>query len=373
MAKNYWLEILFVVLIIVIFSIYLTFGTWNYNLRLFPAPKMAATREVLYGKPPITEIAEQHCDKCSFPSFRNTTELPAGTNILVTKMRGRLGNQMYILASTYALAKDNSMTPMVLNYNDLMTCFPELNIAKSPRNNPEKKWPVLNDGGKGRTYKKELHDMFGNNTSIFLMGFLQSWRYFHHRESELRCQFIFNKAIQKNVDIFLHAAAQIWSNLTANKNKDNSTGDGISQSVVPHFIGIHVRRGDFVGASATKHGDISPGSPYFTRAMQHMADLFENVVFVVASDDMVWSKANIKSDRYIVIYSTFTKANQDMCLLDSCNHTIMSAGTYSWWGAWLAGGHTVYPKGYPIPGSTLMTQTIKEDYYLPGWVELNTD
>ena len=334
---------------------------------------MAATREVPQCKVRKTKPVEQHCDKCSYPSFRNTTDLPAGTNILVTKMTGRLGNQMYILASTYALARDNSMTPMVLDYNYLMTCFPELNIAMSSGSHPEKYWPRLDDGGNGQTYKKELHDMFSKNTSIFLSGYLQSWRYFHHRESELRSQFIFNKNIQKDVDIFLHAAAQIWRNLTINKNKDNSTGDGISQSVIPHFIGIHVRRGDFLEEPYATHGYTVPGTLYFTRAVQHMADLFKNVVFVVASDDMLWSKANIAPDRHIVVFSSFTKANQDMCLLASCNHTIMSTGTYSWWGAWLAGGHTVYPKGFPRPGSQLMRQFTKEDFYLPGWVELNTD
>ena len=343
-------------------------STWQQNPRWFIAPNITMIREMPRKTPTIVSTVNHSEERCH-PSFRNTTNLPAETNILVTQIGGRLGNQIFKLASTYALARDNSMTPMVLDYKELLTCFPKINVALSAEGHPEQDWPHQGEGD-AMKYKKQLNDIFSRNTSIFLSGYLQSWRYFHHRESELRSQFVFNKTAQSDVDTFLHAAAQTWRILTAKKIKDNSSVETISNSTVPHFIGLHVRRGDFIEEYFTELGYKTAEQTYFTRAMQHMADLFQNVVFVVASDDMFWSKANITSDRHIVVYSTFTKANQDMCLLASCNHTIMSTGTYSWWGAWLAGGHTVYPKGYPEPDSWLEEQYTKEDYYLPGWKEL---
>ena len=59
--------------------------------------------------------------------------------------------------------------------------------------------------------------MFTKNTSIFLSGYRQSWKYFLHRENEVRSQFVFNEAVQKDVDTFRHAAAQIWRILEASK------------------------------------------------------------------------------------------------------------------------------------------------------------
>ena len=332
---------------------------------------MSVTRERPWIKPMTTESHKSNSGKRCHPSFRNDTDLPAATIILAKRIgRGRLGNQIFQLASTYALARDNSMTPMVLGGDALLTCFSELNVAISSNGRPEQHWPHEDDSNDAMKYKNKLKDMFSKNTSIFLSGYLQSWRYFHHRENELRSQFIFNKTVQKEVDTFLRSAAQTWRILRAEKIKDNSFVKTISPSTVPHFIGLHVRRGDFTNDYFVKLGYKATEPTYFTKAMDHMADLFKNVIFVVASDAMLWSRANIKSDRHIVVYSSFINANQDMCLLASCNHTIMSTGTYSWWGAWLAGGHTVYPKGYPEPNSWLEKQYTKEDYYLPGWKEL---
>ena len=368
LAKVYWQKKSFAVVIIALFTILLTFATYQRNTRWLQVPDFAVNR-VPRNKPTSTEPAEYHKEKPWFPSFRNATDLSADTNILAARLHNRLGNQMFQLASLYALARDNSMTPMALDYQELLTCFPQINVALSSEGHPEKDWPHQGEGG-AMTYSIKLNNMFSKNTSIFLSGYRQSWKYFHHRENEIRSQFIFNKTVQKDVDTFLHAAAQTWRILGAKTIKDNSSVDTLIPSIVPRFIGLHVRRGDFLQKRLSKYGFTVPQQTYYTRAVQHMADLFKKVVFVVVSDDMLWSKANITSDRHIVVYSPFTKANQDMCLLASCNHTIMSTGTYSWWGAWLAGGHTVYPKGYPEPNTWLGKQYTEEDYYLPGWNEL---
>ena len=270
-----------------------------------------AVNRVLLNKPASTEPAEYH--KC-FLSFRNTTDLSVDTNILATRLHDRLGNHMFQLASLYALARDNSMTPMALYYKDLLICFPQINVALSPEGHPEQHWPHQYEQG-AMKYRKQLNDMFSKNTSIFLSGYLQSWRYFHHRENELRSQFVFNKTLQKDVDTFLHAAAQAWRSLRAKKIKESYFVETISpSSTAPHFIGLHVRRGDFIEEYFSSLGYKATEHTYFTRAMQHMANLLENVVFVVVSDDMVWIKANVTSDRYIGVDSYFTKANQDICL-----------------------------------------------------------
>ena len=119
-------------------------------------------------------------------------------------------------------------------------------MALSPEGHPEQHWPHQYEQG-AMKYRKQLNDMFSKNTSIFLSGCLQSWRYFHHRENELKSQFVFNKTLQKDVDTFLHAAAQAWRSLRAKKIKENYFVETVSpSSTVPHFIGLHVRRGDFI-------------------------------------------------------------------------------------------------------------------------------
>ena len=117
----YWQKKPFAVVIIALLStILLSFDTCQRDARWLYAPDLAVNR-VLLNKPASTEPAEYH--KC-FLSFRNATDLSVDTNILATRLHDRLGNHMFQLASLYAFARDNSMTPMALDYKDLLICFP---------------------------------------------------------------------------------------------------------------------------------------------------------------------------------------------------------------------------------------------------------
>ena len=180
-----------------------------------------------------TEPAEYHSEKSCFPpSFRNVTDLSADTNILAKRLNGRLGNQMFQLASTYALARDNSMTPMVLDYNKLFACFSDINVALSLYGRPERDWPHQSEYGV-MMYNKQMNDMSKKNSSILLTAYMQSWKYFHHRENEVRCQFMFQNIVQRNVNTFLHAVARRWHIMIANKSKGNSSVDTVIPPTVP--------------------------------------------------------------------------------------------------------------------------------------------
>ena len=60
-------------------------------------------------------------------------------------------------------------------------------------------------------------------------------------------------------------------------------------------------------------------------------------------------------------------------MLASCDHVIMTVGTYGWWGAYLAGGDVVYYwdreqclHDPPLPVEIKRPQ----DFFLPSWVPL---
>jgi hypothetical protein len=66
---------------------------------------------------------------------------------------------------------------------------------------------------------------------------------------------------------------------------------------------------------------------------------YENVVFVVASDDQLWCHTHL-NDRDVDFTLNPQRLPQDnvaidLAILASCNHTIMSYGTYSFWAAYL--------------------------------------
>ncbi|XP_041362046.1 galactoside alpha-(1,2)-fucosyltransferase 2-like [Gigantopelta aegis] len=63
----------------------------------------------------------------------------------------------------------------------------------------------------------------------------------------------------------------------------------------------------------------------------------------------------------------------DMCILSSCNHSIMTVGTFGWWASFLAGGETVHYKHLARKGSILRKQYSSDykDYFYPGWIGMD--
>lgn len=102
-------------------------------------------------------------------------------------------------------------------------------------------------------------------------------------------------------------------------------------------IGLHVRRGDYVTIASCHayHGTCS--KDYYDAAMQLvMARLGPDAELFVFSDDMIWSRENI---RYPVP-TTYVDWNsdrnyEDLRLMSSCCALIMANSSFSWWGGWL--------------------------------------
>ena len=133
-------------------------------------------------------------------------------------------------------------------------------------------------------------------------------------------------------------------------------------------VGIHIRRGDFLGKLRVNKGFAVAPASYFKTAMDFMKDKYSPVQFIVASDGISWAKDNLGNDS--MIYSSEFSADEDLALLASCDHVIISAGTFSWWAGWLANGTTIYYELHPKPNSRLYFNFHKDDYYPPYWIPM---
>ena len=105
------------------------------------------------------------------------------------------------------------------------------------------------------------------------------------------------------------------------------------------LVGIHIRRQDMLVEENVYHGYRTAPLSYFVRAMLYFARKYLNVHFVVVSDDILWAKSQLPQSYDSVSFSDQGFDSPiDLAILSLCNHTIGSVGTFSWWGAWLAGG-----------------------------------
>lgn len=265
-----------------------------------------------------------------------------------------IGNILFQYASLYGISRKTGHRlimprPYGHNVNDYFDLNTKLNHSNI--NTSGLVWHGLVES-QASAYKGALTNLdCEKNYNIF--GYLTSWWYFNTSLEDIRHQFRFKPHILAPVDEFLRKAL-------------NETG---STSNVT-FIGVHVRRGDFLSERSVKFGYSVASAEYLARASAYFEERFHNILYIVCSNGMKWVKEKFKPKHGKVVFSEDKTAIHDLALLSRCNHTIMTVGSYGWWGAWLAGGQVVYSKDVHKSGSPLerVFSKHKKDYFMPQWV-----
>lgn len=96
------------------------------------------------------------------------------------------------------------------------------------------------------------------------------------------------------------------------------------------FVGIHVRRGDYVGSDF--HTDLSK-TDYYERATA----LFPDENFLIFSDDTRWCRDHFIGKQYEIFEGE--DEIEDFNMLASCKSQIIANSSYSWWAAYLNPNH----------------------------------
>ena len=153
---------------------------------------------------------------------------------------------------------------------------------------------------------------------------------------------------------FQQAASEVLDSITTDHKQWLSSGKRIPKKFV--YIGIHVRRTDSLKAFIEKYKLPELKPSYYLSAIDLYVNYFKSkkkLIFVVTSDDMKWVSDNlmprVKSVKVYPVPSSkldgeISSAATDLAVLASCNHTILSYGTFSFWSGFLAGGKRVIPK-----------------------------
>ena len=185
-----------------------------------------------------------------------------------------------------------------------------------------------------RQEKKMLYfdERFFNlpETNVTIEGYLQSFKYFENVNEE-----IFKTYSDINPQL-LEKVKRLKESVKQEVRKRLSY-----QS--PTTVCLHVRRGDFITKGFVDAGHKVPTSKDLHFAMKWMERKFKQVIFFVASDDKTWCHRYLKKEN--VFISNFPSAEDDFTLMQSCDHMIMTVGTFGWWAAWMTshrGGDVMY-------------------------------
>ena len=267
------------------------------------------------------------------------TPLPPQLWVSTNPTVGRLGNQLFIAASSHGIAKRRGAMWCLETLGLLETAVQWIE-APVPCPSNAGQFVTLTEAGRHATYTQTLVDD-QRESNITVGGYLQSFKYF---------------ANHPEVPFKLKTAE--WGRQWVSERKINA--------------GIHIRRGDYI--TDGYHVDLLPPLEFYAAAIQHLKALaLEDLVFFVSSDDLPWVRSQAIFSG-MIITEEGRSPEEDMSILAACRHMILSAGTFSWWSAYLSEyrdsqSFKIY---YSEPTKEWESgRRVPTDHYPPWWIGLN--
>lgn len=298
--------------------------------------------------------------------------------MIVVRLQGGLGNQMFQFAFAYVLSKKNIDPDIYIDLRQLAKSNNEFldngivrrEFALSCFNLDVKFWDEAFDEWFFPTnllsrFIKKMKVVAGITTllfeesfsynedlikiakgDIYCVGFWQAEKYYSDFKNELKKVFRFDSTFNSSVEKFKFLI----------KSYSNS-------------LSIHVRRGDYLSLAASEVHAIC-GKEYYIEAISRMnAEGLDPDAYFIFSDDIQWCKENFNFDKPVYFVSEETTITDigEMYLMTLCKHHIIANSSFSWWGAYLGleSGSVIYPKRWFRPD--VMNHQI-QDLFPGDWI-----
>jgi len=261
--------------------------------------------------------------------------------MLLVKLQGGLGNQMFQYAAAKGVSRTNRhiyLDHQFLEKHHTDTAHftargYELNIFKNlkVRKAASRQVNLFKSSGIYNRFLRRfikttvirqteneyisIANITSGSSSLYLDGYFQSEKYFRHLREELREEFAFPPLDTRNERL---------------KDKIRNA---------PNSVSIHIRRGDYLKSPVIYdiHGVLQP--EYYDKALAILQSKYDNLSLFVFSDDLIWAQANLKTGHADTCFVAGNEAGnswKDMVLMSCCKHHIIANSSFSWWGAWLS-------------------------------------
>lgn len=252
--------------------------------------------------------------------------------MIILRLRGGLGNQLFQYAAAKALAQHHN------------TCLKlDLYFYKV---HSTRKFELLNFNIPIEVAsREEIHAFTGSNPIS---------RFINKRENYFRCPSVFVQPHYHYYPDFISLPASIYlsgyfqSELYFEKiASDIRTWytpsiplDDVNQQLVNEMrqcesVGVHVRRGDYTSNAYSSFFGTVPDE-YYQESIEMIKKSTQKPKFFVFSDNILWCKKNLRLNNVeFVEHNQGADSFKDLVLMSNCKHNIIANSTFSWWGAWL--------------------------------------
>ncbi|TRY63275.1 hypothetical protein TCAL_04656 [Tigriopus californicus] len=292
--------------------------------------------------------------------------------------RGRLGNQMSSLATIIAFSQRLNITPFVTQEQAemLWEYFDDLDLhvlEDEMPNYQDYRWinPFrLIDEHIWNFDYSILFSPDGSGASLLLGQTIEVGHYpnevhmFRAITPSLQSVFRLKDRYVLNAQRNLELARSefLEKRTTFHGNSEELEGSVIIKPEDISFVSIHIRRGDYAEHLKSLYhiGYVKP--EYYSEAIEWFKGAFKCPLFFIVSDDLEWAENELGDCNGHCFYAGSRKSSSefdpnvplatspeignDLALLSQVNHSIITYGTFGMWGALLAGGQTLLPKGF---------------------------
>jgi len=259
------------------------------------------------------------------------------------RILGRLGNQLFEIATAYSLALDNNCQVKVSTENGIYTS-------------------QLGEIGSPYDYKENI---FRNIQFFDNINDYDTWKEPSFSYTPISYKFDRNLYIEgqfQSEKYFLHNRDKIVELFSCDENTKNYILSKYNKILLGNTVSLHIRRGDYL---LTPDHHPTCGLDYYNQAIELFPEVDKILVF---SDDCEWAKKSFTEEKYVIIEGE--KDYIDLYLMTMCKNNIIANSSFSWWGAWLnenPNKRVVAPKNWF--GSSLSDHDTK-DLIPKNWIKI---
>lgn len=254
-----------------------------------------------------------------------------------------LGNQMFCIATTLALAYKNETTAV---FPDLRTEHYEyygrtiFHLLDKKGNKNFVKYEF-----KEPPYTSTFYHELPFAESMKLTGYFQSYKYFDC------CR-----------DLIL-------SKFSIPEDMDRKIMSKYGNIIDENTVSLHIRRGDYLQFS--NHYQ-KLGLDYYQEALKLVAN--DNSKILIFSDDIEWCKHNLDFiENNSVIFVENQTDVEDLWLISKIKNNIIANSTFSWWAAYLNNNNDkkiVCPKKWFGPARSKDNELETKDLFPKEWIKI---
>lgn len=301
--------------------------------------------------------------------------------MITFKLGGGLGNQMFQYAFLYAQLKQNEIYPNCVkvimhrnrneDHRDFALDVFDTSISLDPidedcanisfktlallrvllskcsrvlKLDDETAQKIM--GKFGIVYANRIYETYSScvikRNTKFIEGAFQSWKYFDSIREDILNEFRFKQKPSDKCKMMMN------------------------QIIKTNAVCVHVRRGDYINSYYSRTLAVCDYE-YYKKGMDYIANKVENPIFYIFTNshqDHLWIKENYIFGYPVVNVDLENPDYEELRLMSSCKHFIISNSTFSWWAQYLAQNSSkivIAPKRW---------NNVDKDFdgiYMPNW------